>query len=102
MADIVIRKKIELGFLGEEYKESFLVFRCIAINDYSDLMKRVETVEGDNEKSLKEVISILQDYFIEGIFDKQKVDKEDLGQFDQETLMKSFQALTGQIADPKD
>lgn len=94
MAEIIIKKKVTLEFLGEEYKDSYLTFKSIPIGEYEDLIKQVDDVE--ESKSMGEIIKILETYFHEGLFDGQKLAKEDVKQFDGETILKCFEALTGQ------
>jgi len=94
MAEIIIKKKVTLEFLGEEYKDSHVTFRSIPIGEYEELIKQVDGVE--ENKSLSEIIKILENYFVEGLFDGQKVAKEDIKQFDGETVLKCFETLTGQ------
>lgn len=94
MADIKIKKKVTLEFLGDDYKDSYLTFRSIPIGEYEDLIKQVDKVE-DN-KSMAEIIKILEKYFVEGLFEGQKLDQEDVKQFDGETILKCFETLTGQ------
>lgn len=94
MAEIIIKKKVTLEFLGEEYKDSYLTFKSIPIGEYEELIAKVDKVEED--KSMSEIMRILENYFVEGLFDGQKVNKEDVSQFDGETILKCFEALTGQ------
>lgn len=94
MAEIIIKKKVTLEFLGEEYKDSYLTFKSIPIGEYEELIAKVDKVEED--KSMSEIMKILENYFVEGLFDGQKVNKEDVSQFDGETILKCFETLTGQ------
>lgn len=94
MAEIIIKKKVSLEFLGDDYKDSHVTFRSIPIGEYEELIKQVDGVE--ENKSLSEIIKILENYFVEGLFDGQKVAKEDINQFDGETVLKCFETLTGQ------
>lgn len=99
---IVIKKKVSLDFLGEDYKDAYLVFRIIPIDDLQDLAN-VKVKEGEAFKVSKER---LQRYFIEGEFPDeegklQSVSKEELGQFDQETVNKCLNILLGNEIDPK-
>jgi len=94
MAEIIIKKKVSLEFLGDEYKDSFITFRSIPIGEYQELVEKIDEVE-DN-KSLSEIMKILEKYFVEGLFDGQKLAKEDINQFDGETVLKCFETLTGQ------
>jgi hypothetical protein len=94
MAEIIIKKKVSLEFLGDDYKDSFITFRSIPIGEYQELVEKIDEVE-DN-KSLSEIMKILEKYFVEGLFDGQKLAKEDINQFDGETVLKCFETLTGQ------
>lgn len=94
MADIIIKKKVTLEFLGDDYKDSFVTFRSIPVGEFNELIKGLETVN-DNE-SLPEIINILEKYFVEGLFDGQKLSEDDIKQFDGETIIKCFETLTGQ------
>lgn len=43
MSKIIIRKRVGLGFLGDEYKEAYLTFRSIPLTDYEDITKKLPT-----------------------------------------------------------
>lgn len=47
MSKIVIKKKVTLGFLGEEYKDAYFNFRTIPLPDYKEFMKSLP--ESDDE-----------------------------------------------------
>lgn len=98
MAEIIIKKRVDLDFLGKDYEDSYLDFRSISVQEYPKLMKKVEATGDDNSESFKVIMDILKEQFVDGIFNKQKVDKEDMGKFDAETVLKCFEALTGQVA----
>lgn len=99
MANIIIKRKVDLAFLGDEYDGSYLVFRAIPISEYEELMERIKTIDGDNQKSMSEILNILEKYFLDGVFNEEKVIKEDIRQFDGETIVRCFEALTGQVND---
>lgn len=94
MADIIIKKKVTLEFLGEEYKDSYLTFKSISVGDYGDITNGIEELS-DAEAS-KKIIGILEKYFVEGLFEGQKLSSEDISKFDGETILKCFETLTGQ------
>lgn len=110
MAEIIIKKRVDLGYLGEDYKDSYLTFKSIAVRDFPAVIKKLDSVGDDDslEKKLKTMLSVLEEHYVEGIYDKQKVEKEDIGKFDQETILRAFEKLTGQDItkevpiDPKD
>lgn len=65
---IKIEKKISLGFISEEYKDSFVVLSAIPMKDYPELQAKIEAVQGaeDNQKAMEFMVSIVVDNFIRG------------------------------------
>lgn len=100
MAKIVIKKRVSLDFLGEDYKDSYLMFKSMPISAYEKVID--DFAEADNKTSLKLTLKILEDNFVEGKFLGEDVVKEDLNQFDIETLVACLELFTGQKQDPKD
>lgn len=98
MANIVIKKRVNLDFLGDEYKNDYLVFKAIAVSKYKDL---VDGRPEEDNLQYEYVLKVLADNFIEGKFQDQDVDKKDLAEFDGETTLNCFARLTGQQPDPK-
>lgn len=98
---IVIRKRVSLDFLGEEYKDAYLDFQSIPISDVDALTTGV--VEAEKEKrSGAFILETLQKYFLGGSFpDMDKVTKEDLVGLDQQSVIRAFAIFTGQDIDPK-
>lgn len=104
---IVIKKRVDLDFLGEDYKEAYLVFQSIPAGDFDNVIKELDSVEGnkDGAGSITFILKVLKDYFIVGKFPDdnglQDVSKEDLDGLDPSTLTKCFQVFTGTEIDPK-
>lgn len=88
---IVIKKRVELGFLGDEYKDSYLILRSISVNEHENI----------GDKTVKEVIL---EHFIEGKIqqgeDKVTITKDNLGELSGEVLHKAFEVIAG-VVDPK-
>jgi hypothetical protein len=101
MAKISIEKKITLEFLGEKYKDDYLVFSSIALREYEKLLPELEAAGDNGQKSLAIIKKVLEDHFIEGKFQNEDVIKDDLADFDLETLTHCFELFTGQVP-PKD
>lgn len=105
---IVIKRKISLDFLGEEYKEAYITFKAIPVKDFSELMQRMpKDGQEDNVKSMELMLEMLEKYFYEGKFPNDKGDleplsKEDVKDLDQQASLKCFQMLVGQDTDPKE
>jgi len=88
---LVIKKRVSLEFLGDEYKDSYIIVGSISVGDYDKL----------GEKTVKQVVS---ERFIEGEIQqddgKIKITKENLDQLPGEVFVEAFGAMTG-AADPK-
>lgn len=102
---IQIKKRIGLDFLGEEYKEGYLEFNSISIRDYEKLLKVQKALNPeDGAANLNFIKTTLEDRFVGGKIPQagelKDIVKEDLIDFDADTLLRSFQVLTGQV-DPK-
>lgn len=88
---IVIKKRVSLGFLGEEYKDSYLILKSISIGEYENLgditVKDavIERVIGGEIKQDNETI---------------KIDKNNITELPGEVFVEAFAAITGQL-DPK-
>lgn len=94
-----IRKRVSLDFLGEEYKDSYLIFKAIPIKDYEELQTKIESI--DEKKSISFIQETLKKYFINGKAanesgELEDVTAEDLGELDQEAVINCFETLTGQ------
>lgn len=97
---LVIRKRVDLDFLGEDYKESYITFKAIPIKDFELIQKTQSEIGEDNIKALHFILENLKKYFIEGkgIDENKKVIDlviDDIGELDQASIIKCFQALTG-------
>ena len=99
---IVIKKKVSLDFLGEEYKDAYLVFQSIPIRDIDELTASVKKAEEENTSG-KFILETLKKYFITGVFpDMDVLTPDDLDGLDQQSVIKAFAIFTGQLdADPK-
>lgn len=110
MAEIIIEKRVTLEFLGEKYKDSYLVFKSIAVRNFPKLVKNLNDADksGTEQAQIDAMLEVLESHFVSGLFDGQKVAKEDIGEFDQATITRAFEVLTGQDFtaevpfDPKD
>lgn len=104
MAKIVIKKRVNLDFLGDEYKEAYLVFNAVPVSEYPELKAKLDK-ENDNIKLIKIMVGVLQDKFVAGKFPVdgklEDVTKEDIGSFDEATLTECYLYATGQKLDPK-
>lgn len=101
MATIIIKKRVDLDFLGKDYEDSFLEFKSLSIAEYEKVLDDLNTVGEDNKAAVRLVLSILEKQFLGGSFLGEDVQKEDLKQFDLETMTKCFERFTGQQTDPK-
>lgn len=104
---MVIKKRISLDFLGEDYKEAYLVFRGIGLKEFEEYQKKGEDLEKDGAAgSFKLLGDLLSSHYLSGKGPNEKgelaeVTKEEVEQLDIDTALKIFQLLTGQELDPK-
>lgn len=100
MSKLIIRKRVSLEFLGDAYKDAYIEFRSIPVDDYDDLIGKMN-VEGDGNANAA-ILGILKDYYLSGKFpnDKDELEeldsKEELGGLDKEAVIECFGKLTGQ------
>ena len=104
MSKIVIKKRIGLDFLGDEYKDSYLVFKSIPIGEADQIAKEAEIASSSKKASIF-ICDMLTDKFLEGKFfngtELVGLSKEDIKDIDIATCITIFEILTGQAQSPK-
>ena len=105
MAKIIIKKRIDLDFLGEEYKGGFVEFKSMSVRDIESRLGDMEAVADDNVKAVNLMLELLAKQFIKGTFkvdgEESDITKDDLGDFDMEAVSKFFEILSGRGETPK-
>lgn len=99
MAKIIIKKRVSLSFLGEEHRDDYLTFSSIPVKEFRKLIDSKPDDEDGGQVDF--IVDILKDRFVEGKFLGEAVAKEDIGDFDAESIVACFGRLTGQDPDPK-
>jgi hypothetical protein len=61
---LVIKRKVSLDFIGEDYIDSFLTFKAISVSEYEGLKADVEKFEKDQSGSVEFIIDILKKTFL--------------------------------------
>lgn len=88
---IVIKKRVSLEFLGEDYKDSYIILKSISIGEYENL----------GDATVKDAVV---ERFIEGEIKQDsgmvKITKENIQELPGEVFVEAFAAITGQL-DPK-
>lgn len=102
---IVIKKTVSLDFLGKDYENGHVTFKSLSVGEVEKLVDKIDVDSQDNKEAVKIMLQVLEDCFISGEFvdktDKTTLTKEDLKDFDMESVTKFFQILTGQAGDLK-
>jgi hypothetical protein len=102
VSKLIIRKRVELDFLGEEYKDAYLVFKVIPVSQYDEVLAEIKAVGDDNSKANATILKIVKGQYIEGYFPDEggkleKLDSEDeLDGLDSTALLECFGKMTGQ------
>jgi len=96
MANIVIKRKLSLAFLGEENKDDYLTFRSIPVIEFDNMIQKINGVDAEDNKTATIVmLDILKEYLLDGVYGGDKVVKGDLDGLDGAVVMKCFETLTG-------
>lgn len=106
---ISIKKRISLEFLGDDYKESYVVLRSLPLNKYEEYVAKTKQLEKESkEEPLKAVyfiLDLLKEYFIEGkIFNDGKLEEfqpDNFGDLDFSAVQEIFNKFSGVNPDPK-
>lgn len=103
MGKLVVRRKVVLDFLGDGYKDAYVIFRAIPVKDYAELLAQIPSDPAEDKgKSMGLMIECLKKYFLEGqVKEGDKLTADDLDDIDQDTTIRCFQAMSGQNPDPK-
>lgn len=97
---LVIRRKITLEFLGDQYKDAYLEFQAIPVKDVVEIQAKMPGEDADKATAIPVMLEVLQKYFLKGKFpgadgNLEDVTKEDLGNLDVEAAIHCFQGLSG-------
>lgn len=96
---MIIKRKVTLEFLGDEYKESYLVFKSVSVGEVDKIDTEAKKIADKKDASaVTFILDILKDKFLEGQVLGEVVKAEDLDQLDIETTLRAFRRLTGQEA----
>jgi hypothetical protein len=95
----LIKKRIPLDDYGDEWKDCYLTFRSVSVNELAEMQKVFGQL--DDQSAVGEVLTFLGDRLLEGegIDENGKpvdITKEMLGDLPVEILAESLLQLTGQ------
>lgn len=98
---IVIKKKVTLEFLGDEYKDGYVNFSSIPMREYEEIEKKLEELKNsENEsKSVIFVRDLVTSRFVDGKFpiegELSDISREDLPDFPAEFFINAMSQLNG-------
>lgn len=96
MGQIVIKRRVSFDFLGEEYKDAYIIFRSVPLIDLDGIKDRSQKASKENTAG-QMILDVLKQYFLEGKFpDSEKLVAGDLDGLDEDAAVKCFMVLTGQ------
>ena len=100
MAKFISRRHFSLDFFGDEWKDCFIVFSSLSVNESRALMtQKLQSKEAQEVIDIS--IKLLGDHFLEGVaFDSEsktlvKLKKEDLGELPSPFIESSILFLVG-------
>lgn len=105
MADFTIYKRVNLDFLGERYKDSYIDVEAIAMDERDKIIAGLEALGGDETKSFDYVKNLVLERLGGGSLkdgDKPAVEvtKENMLSFPAEVFLEALAQLQGR-PDPK-
>lgn len=104
---MVIKKTVKLDFLGEDYKEAYIIFKGIGLTEFEDhVAKAQELDKKGGAGSFRLMANLLASHFISGKGPNEsgameELKSDDISNLDIDTALKVFQLLTGQELPPK-
>lgn len=103
MSKFVVKKRFELGFLNEEWKEAYIDFSAFTVKDIKERLSKLVEIDQKEAKAvaggLDQMIELLKEKFVggKGVDEKgQLVDltKEDIGELPVEAISKAVSFLS--------
>jgi hypothetical protein len=100
MTQIVIKKRVSFEFLGDEYKDAYIVLKSIPTTEYKPMIARIEKQKSGLSKT-DEVRSLVKERFISGEWPDESgklepLSVDDLDGLDGEALSEAFAIISGQ------
>ena len=93
-----ITKKVDLSYLGEDWKDCYLEFDLPSYGDLKDLSNGTDQEKVEN--GLQTIVGLYRGGFAISGGVKVEVKKDDLNDIPVEVLTKCFKAISGEL-DPK-
>lgn len=101
MANIVIRKRVSFDFLGDEYKDGYIILRSITYDENSEIIKQARKSK-TVKKQMDFIKNTLVSRFISGEFPVegklQPMVKEDIGKLDNDSITTCFEIIVGGLS----
>lgn len=102
-----IKKKVPLDFLGEEWKDAYIILTPLAVREFERIQKIAPKDETDVEANLEamnQMLAIISEHFVSGKgYDGEAlvaIEKDDIKDLPMEILTVLISSLAGK-ADPK-
>lgn len=95
-----ITKKIDLAYLGEEWKDCYLEFNLPSYGDLKNLSDSAATDAEKVENALETIVGLFKVGYAVSDGKKVEVKKDNLKDIPIEILTKCFKAISGEV-DPK-
>lgn len=97
MTVFILRKKIELSDLGDDWKDCYITLRDLTVEELQKMMPKVAAAEDGSEEQINAIKELIGKCFIEGKgFDGQgvvEIKSEDIGNLPLEIYRKCFDFL---------
>ena len=96
-----ITKRVELSYLGDEWKECYLEFIMPSYHDIKEFAEKGKDNTETVEKGLEKLTGLFKSGYAVSDGKKVEVKKEDIKDLPMEVVTKSLETISGQV-DPKE
>lgn len=96
-----IQKRVDLSYLGDEWKECYLEFAMPSYHDIKEFAEKGKDNAEIVEKGLERLTELFKGGFAISDGKKVEVKRENINDLPMEVVTKSLQAISGQV-DPKE
>lgn len=107
MSKFAIKKKVELAFLGEEWKDAYIILTPLAVREFERIQKLAPKDETDvdaNLAAMNQMLEIIKEHFVSGKgWDGEAlvtIEKDDIIELPMDILTVCISSLAGK-SDPK-
>lgn len=95
MSEFFIKHKVSFAFLGDEYKDAYIIFKKVPVKDFEKIRDDMRNTD-ENETIAHFIQPLLKTYYISASFPEEDFTVDSLDGFDAETVLEVWKQISGQ------